>query len=129
MSRILEQFKRDEERANEYREIAAAIQEGRPHVPLPKMRRRVGIGLAPPARTFPTTPPGFFDRYEERCYLCGTSLTATAFEIEHIIPTALGGTDDPENLAPACQPCNGSKGTRIVSFMVATRKPTFQYVR
>jgi len=33
-------------------------------------------------------------------------------EIEHIIPTARGGTDDEENLWLACRLCNHYKGTQ-----------------
>jgi HNH endonuclease len=34
-------------------------------------------------------------------------------EIEHIIPTAKGGTDEEENLWLACRLCNNYKGTQI----------------
>ena len=33
-------------------------------------------------------------------------------EIDHIVPTARGGTDDEENLWLACRLCNGFKGTQ-----------------
>lgn len=35
------------------------------------------------------------------------------FSIEHIIPSALGGTDELHNLALACQGCNGCKYTKV----------------
>jgi hypothetical protein len=35
------------------------------------------------------------------------------FEVEHIIPLAQQGTDDPANLALACRSCNLRKGSRI----------------
>lgn len=34
------------------------------------------------------------------------------FQIDHIIPRAHGGTDDPGNLTPACGRCNWSKYAR-----------------
>jgi len=34
-------------------------------------------------------------------------------EIEHIIPTALGGTDDEYNLWLSCRLCNGYKGIQL----------------
>lgn len=47
--------------------------------------------------------------WEERglygCYLCG----APYEHADHKHPKALGGVDDPENLAPACAACNLSK--------------------
>lgn len=35
------------------------------------------------------------------------------FSVEHIVPRARGGTDDPENLALACQGCNNRKYTDV----------------
>lgn len=43
------------------------------------------------------------------CVYCG--LSDAPLEIEHIVPVARGGTDDPANLTIACRPCNLSKGT------------------
>jgi hypothetical protein len=37
-------------------------------------------------------------------------------EIEHIIPTAHGGTDEEDNLWLACRLCNGYKGMQVVGF-------------
>lgn len=33
-----------------------------------------------------------------------------AFRVDHVIPRASGGTDDFNNLVPACDPCNAAKG-------------------
>ncbi|MEQ8465803.1 HNH endonuclease [Coleofasciculus sp. E1-EBD-02] len=43
------------------------------------------------------------------CEYCHSSEEASAanFAIDHIMPRSLGGTDDLENLALACQRCNG----------------------
>ena len=35
---------------------------------------------------------------------------APASELEHVLPKALGGSDDPSNLAPACPACNHGIG-------------------
>ncbi|HEY1189513.1 MAG TPA: HNH endonuclease [Gemmata sp.] len=32
------------------------------------------------------------------------------FEVEHVVPTARGGSDAPDNLALACRACNSRKG-------------------
>jgi 5-methylcytosine-specific restriction endonuclease McrA len=45
-----------------------------------------------------------------RCYLCGKKLKR--FHIDHFIPLALGGTNDPGNLRLACPKCNLSKGAK-----------------
>lgn len=36
------------------------------------------------------------------------------FAIDHILPVRLGGTDEIDNLAPACWMCNCSKGSRTL---------------
>lgn len=35
------------------------------------------------------------------------------FTRDHIIPKSLGGTDDNENLRPACSPCNAKRGNKL----------------
>ena len=45
-----------------------------------------------------------------RCYLCGKVLKK--YHIDHFIPLALGGTNDPGNLRLACPKCNQSKGAK-----------------
>lgn len=43
------------------------------------------------------------------CVYCGTWLANT---IDHVIPTAKGGTDDPPNIVSACHACNSRKADR-----------------
>lgn len=43
-----------------------------------------------------------------RCYYCG----GPACQVDHVHPRKLGGSDDPNNLLPACPPCNQRKGCR-----------------
>jgi hypothetical protein len=50
------------------------------------------------------------------CEYCGLSQEAVpfySFHIEHIIARQHSGTDDPANLALACQSCNYHKGPNI----------------
>ena len=39
----------------------------------------------------------------------------TTFHVEHVRPRQHGGSDDPENLALACQHCNLHKGTNLTA--------------
>lgn len=49
------------------------------------------------------------------CTYCAVKLETTvsrqptSFEVDHVLPVALGGTDDIANLVPACRSCNSKK--------------------
>jgi hypothetical protein len=47
--------------------------------------------------------------YGHRCHICGHRIEGEAFDIDHLIPLARGGTDALWNLAPAHPTCNRSK--------------------
>jgi hypothetical protein len=51
------------------------------------------------------------DRARRCCEYCQCQLkySADSFSIEHILPRKLGGSDDPSNLALACQRCSNAK--------------------
>jgi 5-methylcytosine-specific restriction endonuclease McrA len=44
------------------------------------------------------------------CVYCGEK----GGTVDHVIPLARGGAHTAENLVPACQRCNDSKGTHLV---------------
>jgi 5-methylcytosine-specific restriction endonuclease McrA len=46
-----------------------------------------------------------------RCAICREKL-GRKHHVDHIVPLALGGTNDRKNLQIACEPCNLSKGAR-----------------
>lgn len=48
-------------------------------------------------------------RDEHRCHWCGDA----ADTADHVIPKALGGTDEPSNLVAACRRCNYGRTARI----------------
>lgn len=55
-------------------------------------------------------------RDNHRCRYCGA--TADDMEagmgrltVDHVVPTSLGGTDDPSNLVAACRDCNAGKSS------------------
>lgn len=51
---------------------------------------------------------------QNRCGYCllPQSLNPSPLEIEHILPTAKGGSDDENNLWLSCRLCNGYKGAQ-----------------
>jgi 5-methylcytosine-specific restriction endonuclease McrA len=57
-------------------------------------------------------------RAGSRCEYCGLPqevVSRTTFHIEHITAKQHGGTDDPNNLALACDRCNLFKGPNLTS--------------
>lgn len=45
------------------------------------------------------------------CVRCGA---ADRVEMDHIVPVALGGTTERDNLQPLCRSCNASKGAKLM---------------
>lgn len=45
------------------------------------------------------------------CRYCGAAAPDTALTVDHVIPVALGGSDEPTNLAAACADCNSGKSS------------------
>jgi HNH endonuclease len=50
-------------------------------------------------------------RDENACQYCGSMAPDVALTIDHVIPVALGGSDDPSNLVAACRDCNAGKAS------------------
>lgn len=46
------------------------------------------------------------------CVWCKRPLTFESMTLEHLVPKSKGGTDNLDNLAPACRKCNSSRGNR-----------------
>ncbi len=49
------------------------------------------------------------DRYT--CRYCGAQAPDVVLTVDHVIPTALGGGDEPSNLVTACSDCNSGKSS------------------
>jgi hypothetical protein len=48
-------------------------------------------------------------RDSNTCRYCGQSAPDVTLTVDHVVPTALGGSDDPSNLVAACKDCNAGK--------------------
>ena len=59
--------------------------------------------------------PAVAERAGHRCEYCHAPevIFNFPFEVEHVLPTALGGGDDPTGLALACRSCNLFKSDAI----------------
>lgn len=49
-----------------------------------------------------------------RCRYCGANAASTILHVDHVVPVAEGGTDDPENLVAACADCNLGKSSVLL---------------
>lgn len=54
-----------------------------------------------------------FRRDHHACRYCGATASDTKLTIDHVVPTALGGTDEPSNLVTACKDCNAGKTSSV----------------
>jgi len=55
------------------------------------------------------------DLYDNRCYWCGSKIGhghPLAATEDHLTPLSRGGSDNWENIVPACEPCNQRKNRR-----------------
>lgn len=52
-----------------------------------------------------------FEATAGRCHLCGLKIQRR-WEVEHIVPLALGGADDETNMAPAHVDCHAGKSAK-----------------
>lgn len=55
-----------------------------------------------------------FERDEGVCHLCGDPAERENFHLDHVVPRARGGSDDPSNLKVSHPACNMAKGARIL---------------
>lgn len=45
------------------------------------------------------------------CRYCGAKAPDVNLTVDHVVPSALGGSDEPSNLVTACAECNGGKSS------------------
>ena len=51
------------------------------------------------------------NKYNQKCAYCGCDLNYESLTADHIIPLHKNGTDNIENMNPACRSCNHYKST------------------
>lgn len=78
-----------------------------------KMRRRARL-----AGTFGTVTAADvrmqLESQKHTCWWCGESV-GSDYHVDHIIPLARGGTNEPRNICISCPQCNLSKGSKMPS--------------
>lgn len=56
-------------------------------------------------------------RDNHACRYCGATAPGVKLNVDHVIPTSLGGSDKPDNLVTACADCNGGKTSSMPNAM------------
>jgi DnaD/phage-associated family protein len=56
-----------------------------------------------------------FQRDQHTCQYCGRRPPEVELEVDHLIPVAKNGTDDPENLVTSCKDCNRGKSAKLIA--------------
>lgn len=59
-----------------------------------------------------------------RCRYCGANSVDVLLHVDHVVPRAGGGSDDPENLVTACSDCNLGKSDVGLAESRLKRGPT-----
>lgn len=56
-------------------------------------------------------------RDNHACRYCGATAPGVKLNVDHVIPTSLGGSDKPDNLVTACADCNSGKTSSLPDAM------------
>jgi 5-methylcytosine-specific restriction endonuclease McrA len=64
-----------------------------------------------------------------KCWYCGNSLTIDTLTVDHVLPVAEGGSNDPQNLVPSCKSCNSKKKHKSMEEFRAIMSRTDGWVR
>ena len=61
--------------------------------------------------------------HASRCHICGGAIEAgQRWEVEHVIPLAMGGTDEPDNMRPAHAKCHREKTAKDVPAIAKAKR-------
>ena len=67
------------------------------------------------------------EKWGRKCAYCGA--THVPLEIEHIVPTANGGSDRVSNLTLACRACNQRKGSQSIETFLAKKPDVLKKIK
>lgn len=59
------------------------------------------------------------ERCGNRCVACATPAPAVTLEPDHIVPIALGGSNEISNIQPLCRSCNARKSAKVKDYIAA----------
>lgn len=68
-----------------------------------------------------------YNKADGRCALCGRKILFEDMTLDHIIPLAMNGVDDIENLQCACDLCNKAKASALPEEFIDRISSIFMY--
>lgn len=60
-------------------------------------------------------------QYQYMCLCCGKREPEVRLTPDHVVPLALGGSNEINNIQPLCLPCNTRKGTKTIDYRTKQR--------
>ena len=58
-----------------------------------------------------------FNKFKGHCAYCGCKLKTNTMTVDHLIPQSKGGSNNIDNLMPACKSCNTTKADDDIEFL------------
>lgn len=68
-----------------------------------------------------------YDKADGRCELCGRKILLPEMTIDHVVPLAMGGRDEIENMQCVCRMCNQLKDNLLPEEYADWIKGSFEY--
>ena len=70
-----------------------------------------------------------FQKHDGTCHLCGGKIHAgEAWEVEHVIPFAMGGADTEDNWCPAHTKCHKAKTVKDVADIAKAKRREARHI-
>lgn len=70
-----------------------------------------------------------FELADGLCHICGMRIRAAEkWDIEHVIPLALGGADNPPNMRPAHKACHAPKTAADVASIAKAKRQKARHI-
>lgn len=105
-----ERYRKNTEYREDVKARALVWQASHPHSVAEKQRRRKALLKGNRAVTISKAEwLEIRETFGGVCAYCNQPATLT---VDHVEPVARGGAHAPDNIVPACQPCNSSKGSK-----------------